>query len=94
MNRRLGAALVAVALMTLAACGSSDTGDDGADSAAFSFTDDLGTKIQLDQMPDRLVVQSSMAAALTDLGLGDKIVGVDEDARTISLAYEKGHAEG
>ena len=75
MNRRLGAALVAVALMTLAACGSSDAGDDGAGSAAFSFTDDLGTKIELDQMPDRLLVQSSVAAALTDLGLGDKIVG-------------------
>jgi iron complex transport system substrate-binding protein len=61
--------------MTLAAaCGSSDS--EGADAAgAFSFTDDLGTKIELDEMPDRLVVQSSMAAALTDLGLGDKIVG-------------------
>ncbi|MET0822108.1 MAG: ABC transporter substrate-binding protein [Aeromicrobium sp.] len=76
MNRRLGAALVAaVALLIPAACGSSDSGDAG-DKAAFSFTDDLGTKISLDTMPDRLVVQSSMAAALTDLGLGDKIVGV------------------
>jgi iron complex transport system substrate-binding protein len=77
VNRRLGAALVAaVALLIPAACGSSDSGGDSADSAAFSFTDDLGTKIKLDEMPDRLVVQSSMAAALTDLGLGDKIVGV------------------
>ena len=77
MNRRLGAALVAaVALLIPAACGSSDSGGDAGDKAAFSFTDDLGTKISLDEMPDRLVVQSSMAAALTDLGLGDKIVGV------------------
>ena len=76
MNRRLGAAIIAAALMTMAACGSSDAGDDsGADTAAFSFTDDAGSKIELDQMPDRLLVQSSMAAALTDLGLGDKIVG-------------------
>jgi iron complex transport system substrate-binding protein len=77
VNRRLGAALVAaVALLVPAACGSSDSGGGSGDKAAFSFTDDLGTKISLDEMPDRLVVQSSMAAALTDLGLGDKIVGV------------------
>lgn len=77
MNRRIGAALVAaIALLVPAACGSSDSDGGSADQQAFSFTDDLGTKIELDQVPDRLVVQSSMAAALTDLGLGDKIVGV------------------
>ena len=75
MNRRLGAALAATVLLVLSACGSSDSEGSG-DNAAFSFTDDVGTKIKLDEMPDRLVVQSSMAAALTDLGLGDKIVGV------------------
>jgi iron complex transport system substrate-binding protein len=77
VNRRIAAALSAAALLTVAACGSSDTAEDGGsdDSAAFSYTDDLGTEIELDEMPDRLVVQSSMAAALTDLGLGDKIVG-------------------
>ena len=77
MNRRIGAALVAaVALLVPAACGSSDSDGGSSDKQAFSFTDDLGTKIELDEMPDRLVVQSSMAAALSDLGLGDKIVGV------------------
>lgn len=78
MKRTLTAVLMA-ALMTLAACGSSDSDSDSpGDSAdaAFSFTDDVGTTIELDEVPDRLVVQSSMAAALTDLGLGDKIVGV------------------
>jgi iron complex transport system substrate-binding protein len=77
MKRLLPAVLASLALLTMTACGSSDADDAGAgDSAAFSFTDDLGTKIELDSVPDRLVVQSSMAAALTDLGLGDKIVGV------------------
>ena len=77
MNRRIGAALVAaVALLVPAACGSSDSDGGSSDKQAFSFTDDLGTKIELEEMPDRLVVQSSMAAALSDLGLGDKIVGV------------------
>lgn len=75
MNRRLGAALAATVMLALSACGSSDS-DGSGDTAGFSFTDDLGTKIELDEVPDRLVVQSSMAAALTDLGLGDKIVGV------------------
>ena len=76
LNRRVAAALAAAALLTLTACGSSDSSEGADDSAAFAFTDDLGTKIELDKVPERLVVQSSMAAALTDLGLGDKIVGV------------------
>lgn len=69
---RLGAALAALALLTLAACGSSE-GDSG--SGPWTFTDDLGSKITLDAAPERLLVQSSMAAALTDLGVGDKVVG-------------------
>ncbi|MET1039267.1 MAG: ABC transporter substrate-binding protein [Aeromicrobium sp.] len=76
MNRRIAAALAAATLLTMSACGSSESDDSGSDAAAFSFTDDVGTKIELDALPERLVVQSSMAAALTDLGLGDKIVGV------------------
>lgn len=78
MSRTLplkAAALAVSALLALTACGSSDPDDASADSTAFSFTDDLGTKIELDAVPERLLVQSSMAAALTDLGLGDKIVG-------------------
>jgi iron complex transport system substrate-binding protein len=74
--RRIGTALAAAALLTLTACGSSDSESGSKDSGAFSYTDDLGTKISLDEAPERLLVQSSMAAALTDLGLGDKIVGV------------------
>ncbi|MET0928037.1 MAG: ABC transporter substrate-binding protein [Aeromicrobium sp.] len=76
MKRLLPAVLASLALLTMAACGSSDSDGGSAETAAFSFTDDLGTKIELDALPERLVVQSSMAAALTDLGLGDKIVGV------------------
>lgn len=66
------AAVVAALMLPLAACGSSDDSSDG----AWTFTDDLGTKISLDALPKRIVAQSSVAAALTDLGLGDRIVGV------------------
>jgi iron complex transport system substrate-binding protein len=59
-------------LLLSTACGSEG---DSADAGPWTFTDDVGTKIELDGAPDRLLVQSSMAAALTDLGLGDKIVG-------------------
>lgn len=62
--------------VSLAACGSSDDDSAGAASGPFTFTDDLGNDIELDEQPQRLLVQSSMAAALTDLGLGDRIVGV------------------
>lgn len=69
--KRLPAAIAALALLTLAACGSSDDSESG----PWTFTDDLGAEISLDSAPVRLLVQSSMAAALTDLGLGDEIVG-------------------
>ncbi len=70
--KRFPAAVAAFALLTLTACGSSSADDA---SGPWTFTDDLGSKIKLDAAPERLLVQSSMAAALTDLGLGDKIVG-------------------
>ena len=73
MILRCIAAVAALSLaLPLAACG----GSDDADAAAWTFTDDRGTEIELDALPERIVAQSSVAAALTDLGLGDRIVGV------------------
>jgi iron complex transport system substrate-binding protein len=72
--RRLAAAVVVALALPLAACGSSS--DDASSDEAWTYTDDLGTKIDLDAAPERIVAQSSVAAALTDLGLGDRIVGV------------------
>lgn len=73
MPRRLAAAVAVALALPLAACGSTDkTSSD----EAWTYTDDLGTKIDLDAAPQRIVAQSSVAAALTDLGLGDRIVGV------------------
>lgn len=64
--KRLSAAIAALALLTLAACGSSA---DDTESGPWTFTDDLGTKISLDSTPKRIVAQSSIAAALKDLGV-------------------------
>ena len=72
--RRLAAGAVLALALPLAACGSSD--DAASSDDAWTFTDDLGTEIELDAAPERIVAQSSVAAALTDLGLGDRIVGV------------------
>jgi len=71
--RRLGTILAASTVLVVAACGSSAS--DGQGSGPWTYRDDLGHSISLDQAPKRLIVQSSMAAALTDLGLGDEIVG-------------------
>ncbi len=72
--RRLAAAVAVALALPLAACGSSS--DDASSDQAWTYTDDLGTKLELGKAPERIVAQSSVAAALTDLGLGDKIVGV------------------
>lgn len=72
--RRLAATAALALALPLAACGSSS--DDAGSGEAWTYTDDLGTELELDAAPERIVAQSSVAAALTDLGLGDKIVGV------------------
>lgn len=72
LRRTCAAVSAAVLLLPLSACGSDDPAAGG---GPWTFKDDLGTSIELGAAPERLLVQSSMAAALTDLGLGDKIVG-------------------
>lgn len=63
----------AAVMLTLAACGSS--ADDASDGA-WTFTDDIGTEISLDAVPERIIAHKDSAAALADMGLGDKVVGV------------------
>ena len=72
MKHRLLAATAAIALVTLAACGTSASDDAG--SGPWTYTDDRGTKITLDSPPTRVVAQSSLAAGLKDLGVD--VVGV------------------
>lgn len=59
----------------LAACGSKDD-DAGSQTGSWTFTDDRGQTASLDAAPQRIVAFVGVAAALHDLGLGDRIVGV------------------
>ncbi|RJK93389.1 ABC transporter substrate-binding protein [Vallicoccus soli] len=63
--RLAGAALAA---LLLAACGGSDdtTGSAaaGGEATGWSFTDDLGTTLELDERPDRVVALTDVAASL------------------------------
>lgn len=67
MRKIIGALSALVALVALAACGSSESGESG--SGPWTFTDGRGEKISLDSAPKRVVAQSSIAAALADLGV-------------------------
>jgi iron complex transport system substrate-binding protein len=71
--RSLSAAAALALALPLAACGSSD---DAGSSGEWSFTDDIGAEITRDAVPERIVAHKDSAAALADMGLGDKVVGV------------------
>ncbi|UNO42836.1 ABC transporter substrate-binding protein [Streptomyces sp. MST-110588] len=65
----------------LAACGGDkkDAGSSGggaAKSGPWSFTDDRGTKVTLDRVPQRIVAFTGTAAALYDFGVDKQVVGV------------------
>ncbi|WP_433790255.1 ABC transporter substrate-binding protein [Actinoplanes sp. CA-252034] len=66
----------------LAACGGGkdETGSSpaasGAAAGSWSFTDDQPKELKADKVPSKIVAFTGTAAALVDLGLQDKIVGV------------------
>ena len=64
-----GAVVGALLLLPLAACGSDGSGDGDVDR-----TDGIDVDLA-DGGPERIVAQTTVAAALTQLGLGDRIVG-------------------
>ena len=73
MRARSRSVLPAAVLLAVAGCGAG-SGDDSAD--AWTFTDDLGTRISLDAAPQRIAASKDVAAALADMGLGDRVVAV------------------
>lgn len=69
-----GAVVGALLLLPLAACGSDSGSDSGSGDGNVDQTDGIDVDLP-DGGPERIVAQSTMAAALTQLGLGDRIVG-------------------
>src|SRR5690606_39551044 len=75
----------------LAACGSGEDGDDAeaASGGSWSFTDDTGATVELDQVPDKIAAFTGLAAALHDFGITPKAVfgpTVNQDGSPTSQA--------
>jgi iron complex transport system substrate-binding protein len=70
-RRVIGAAIALVTLTATAACGSDDDENDstGSGDAGWSFTDDLGNTIELDEAPDRVAGLNDLAASLWNYGV-------------------------
>lgn len=70
-RRQFLAGGLSAGVLIAAGCGSDDSGSDrptGADGP-WTFTDDLGETIELDQRPTRIVAATSSAAVLWDYGI-------------------------
>ncbi|MGY1752762.1 ABC transporter substrate-binding protein [Blastococcus sp. SYSU D01042] len=70
-SRRLTGGLLALAVVGLSACSSDDDG--GTDAAAsgegWSFTDDLGNTVELDEAPDRVAGINDVVSSLWNYGV-------------------------
>ncbi|MFC4063978.1 ABC transporter substrate-binding protein [Actinoplanes subglobosus] len=69
----------------LAACGGGEDGPGPSPAVAaggWAFTDDQPERLVADQVPGRIVAFTGAAAALADLGIQDRIVGVFGETRT------------
>ncbi|MBN1094273.1 ABC transporter substrate-binding protein [Blastococcus sp. TML/M2B] len=69
-SRRLLGGLLALAVVGLSACSSDDEGADGASSGAgWSFTDDLGNTVELDEAPERVAGLNDVVSSLWNYGI-------------------------
>ena len=73
MNALRRVASLVAAVLVVAGCGA---GPGGEAPDGWTFTDDLGTRISLDAVPRRIAASKDVAAALADMGLGDRVVAV------------------
>jgi iron complex transport system substrate-binding protein len=77
--RAAAAALVALGLLAVTACGSDDDGAAAsADEGGWSYVDGSGGETQLDEQPERIVAHASTAAALLSFGI--RPVGIYADS--------------
>jgi iron complex transport system substrate-binding protein len=68
--RLLGASLALAALLATGACAGSGTGEEAeAATGGWSFTDDLGTTVELDARPERVAGLNDVASSLWNHGI-------------------------
>lgn len=72
----LGAAGIAGIGALAVACGGGAGDGDASGGGGWSFTDDRGRRVTAKSRPKRIVAYIGAAAALTDFGVGDRIVGI------------------
>ncbi|RBY76588.1 ABC transporter substrate-binding protein [Blastococcus sp. TF02-09] len=69
-SRRLLGGLLALAVVGVSACsGDDDGGDAAASGEGWSFTDDLGTTVELDAAPERVAAINDVASSLWNYGV-------------------------
>ncbi|MGY1673207.1 ABC transporter substrate-binding protein [Geodermatophilus sp. SYSU D00710] len=69
-TRPLGAALALAALLAASACSTAeDTRAAGSSGPGWSFTDDVGTTVELDARPERVAGLNDVASSLWNLGI-------------------------
>lgn len=68
-RRATAAALTLLAVTATAACGGDDDASAGSGDAGWSFTDDVGTTVELDETPTRVAGLTDLTASLWNYGI-------------------------
>lgn len=68
-SHRLLGGLLALAVVGLSACSSDEAGADASSSEGWSFTDDLGVTVELDEAPDRVAGINDVMSSLWNYGV-------------------------
>ncbi|MDT0274597.1 ABC transporter substrate-binding protein [Blastococcus goldschmidtiae] len=88
-SRRLLGGLIALTVLGLSACSGGDDGDEssGASGEGWSFTDDLGTTVELDEAPDRVAGINDVMSSLWNYGI-EPVATFGQTSTADDVAFE------
>ncbi len=88
-SRRLLGGLLALTAVGLSACSSDDDGSENAAASgkAWSFTDDLGTTVELDEAPDRVAGINDVMSSLWNYGV-EPVATFGQTSTADDVAFE------
>ncbi len=86
-SRRLIGGLLALAVVGLSACSSDDDGGEDAGAAGWSFTDDLGNTVELDEAPERIAGINDVMSSLWNYGVAP-VATFGQTSTTDDVAFE------